>query len=70
MEHSQGFLLIQKQKSATSGEWEQFAKIGIGKSLPPEDIVPGLPDEILTLCAIHSPMPEVFKSQILKRFCR
>ena len=68
MEHSQGVLLIQKQKSATSGEWEQFAKIGISKSLPPEDIVPGLPDEILTLCAIHSPMPEVLKSQILKRF--
>ena len=68
MEHSQGVLLIQKQKSATSGDWEQFAKIGISKSLPPEDIVPGLPDEILTLCAIHSPMPEVLKSQILKRF--
>lgn len=68
MEHSQGVLLIQKRKSATSGEWEQFAKIGISKSLPPEDIVPGLPDEILTLCAIHSPMPEVLKSQILKRF--
>ena len=68
MEHSQGVLLIQKQKSATSGEWEQFAKIGISKSSPPEDIVPGLPDEILTLCAIHSPMPEVLKSQILKRF--
>lgn len=68
MEHSQGVLLIQKQKSATSGDWEQFAKIGIRKSLPPEDIVPGLPGEILTLCAIHSLMPEVLKSQILKRF--
>lgn len=65
---SSGTLLIQKSKNIETGQWDCYAKIGISKKMPPDDILVHDKGEILTLCALNSPMIEDLRSQLNKTF--